>query len=121
MEMCKTPCEECPFRRTAMKGYLGSYDNVDHFFTAHVQADNPNPCHMTMDYSIENWQEEFNAGVHGKLCKGQAIFYANMCKIDRYNVIPRVRRNIKTIFQWAHEFLEYHSKKRKEKNDNSSK
>ena len=112
MKLCKKPCEECPFRRTSMKGYVGDYQSVDDFYTAHVQADTPNPCHMTMDYSEHpDWREKFNAGEHGKLCKGQAVFYANMCKIDRYGIIPRVRKSIKAIFQWPHEFFEYHSRR----------
>ena len=71
-----------------MPAYMGSYRDVQHFADVHIQADEPNPCHMTMDYSEEDWNKKFQEGKMGKQCIGQAIFYKNQCKSPRRQGIP---------------------------------
>lgn len=117
IEMCKSPCSECPFRRDAMRGHVGNYESVDEFYSTHVQADTLNPCHMTMEeYQNPNWDDKFKKGELGKSCAGQAVFYKNMCKIDRNGQIStKVKQDHENVFSWPHEFLEYHDVTRKNK------
>ena len=114
-KVCERPCSNCPFRRDSMRGYMGNYDDVKHFHDVHIQADEPNPCHMTMDYSKTDWNEKFQAGEMGKQCVGQAIFYKNQCKSPRRPGIPTdVEADTTTIFQWTPEFMDYHTKGKNE-------
>lgn len=98
----KTPCSECPWRRKHPAGWLGGYEPEE--FTSQIQFDGPPiPCHKTL-------------GGSGKesICRGSLIYMKNQCKLPYHpeypvGVMEDVQQDVEGIFQWPHEFLEYHS------------
>ena len=105
----KTPCKQCPFRRTSPRGYLGSYSSPADFLASHYHADVPAPCHCSIDYEKEGWEADWKAGKVGRLCAGQAALYRNSCKQPRppTPITPADDAN-PDVFDWTHEFLAHH-------------
>lgn len=98
------PCDECPWRRNHPAGWLGGYAPED--FTVQVQFDGPPvPCHKTIPPG-----DDMTAAV--SMCAGALIFMKNSCKLSRHpaygDALDSVNENTETVFQWPHEFLEYH-------------
>lgn len=68
---CKTQCTECPFRSTALPGFLGSYNYPENIFES-LWKDNPFFCHTRTDYERVDWLAF--ALQNGKLCAGALLF-----------------------------------------------
>lgn len=98
----KEPCNECPWRRKHMPGWLGGYEPEQ--FVGQVQHDGPPlPCHKT----IPGDGSEARA-----MCAGALIFMKNSCKSAQHpgygDALSSVERDTENVFQWPHEFLEHH-------------
>lgn len=75
----KTPCAQCPFRTTAPKGYLGASAAED--FLDMTLKDTEVPCHMAIDYNLDDWEtEQFPTA---DLCVGSLQFQTNWLKRPR--------------------------------------
>lgn len=99
----RRPCDECPWRRSHVPGWLGGYAPED--FIGQVQHDGPPvPCHKTID-------GERPEGA-ASMCAGALIFMKNSCKSPRHpaygDALDHVQEDAETVFQWPHEFLEHH-------------
>lgn len=102
------PCKQCPFRKTAMPGWLGAAP--PEMFIANIHAEVPSPCHMTIDYRKPDWEAKWTAGKLGKLCTGTLVMAANMLKRARnQRMIPSVPADRETVFTTAQEFLAHHN------------
>lgn len=102
-----TPCAECPFRRTAAIGWLG--DDTPRGFLRATVAEQPMPCHPTIDYSDPHWQE--NQYPDAALCAGSLAFLANWMKLPRDRELADGVRAVgkrADCFATTVEFLEYH-------------
>lgn len=86
----KTPCADCPFARTAMRGWLGSV-SLDDWVVA-IHAESIINCH-----TVSNQQ-----------CAGAAIFRANVCKMPRDPQILQLRKNTSLVFSSTMEFWIHH-------------
>lgn len=88
------PCNDCPYRRCANAGWLGSGD-ADHFIEGALAdtAEYDLPCHMTIDYENKNWLEDDYPD--SALCAGALIFYRN---VDPFKM-PRDRRRSEAVSQ----------------------
>lgn len=103
MKQHTTPCDKCPFRRTAIPGWLGGL-NADQFRRV-AAADVIMNCHT-------------RAGVEGisyadpdplkPQCAGRAIYWANQLKIPRRADILVLPPNKALVFTWPTEFLKHH-------------
>jgi len=103
----KKPCKACPFRRTALAGWLG--DASPEMFIGNIQLEVPSPCHSSIDYENPDWSEEWTKRKTGKLCTGALIMAANMCKQARAPVfLPVVPQDFETVFAHRQEFIDYH-------------
>lgn len=119
----RQPCKECPFRRASTPGWLGS-GNPSYFVSAaladefggeHHDGSYAEPCHMTVDYSDEEWRSR---SAEQEVCVGALIFYRN---VDPYKH-PRERRRTKLIagvepdhdlvFSTVDEFVAHHESER---------
>lgn len=86
------PCSECPWRRTAPRGWLGLGLKPEYYIEgAHGEA--WIHCHMTAAHQ----------------CAGAAIYRSNVCKEPRNKTYLRLPRDHKTIFSSATEFLKHHT------------
>jgi hypothetical protein len=85
------PCSDCPWARTALKGWLGGISIDEWIATAH--SDEVVDCHC----------------LTGAQCAGIAIYRRNVCKrADPPNLRLEVDRE--KVFAWPTEFKEHHSK-----------
>lgn len=83
------PCSDCPWRRDALKGWLGGH-TADEFVDI-ARSDFPYPCH-----TITNQQ-----------CAGMAIYRRNICKVPRPPAIV-LEKDTETVFATPMEFTEHH-------------
>ena len=103
----KKPCEGCPFRRTALPGWLGNSTPAE--FMNQTLSDNAMPCHCTVDYSDPLWREETDEpDTNVRYCAGALVFFANICKISRHPERPRLKPDRENVFASPAEFLAYH-------------
>jgi hypothetical protein len=106
---CKKPCKGCPFKKTALKGWLGAYDGPEEFIGTHYRQDQPNPCHMTVDYERKDWEDQLPDAVG---CAGQQIMYLNGFKSPRFwKLDPDLKPDTDLVFQYPTEFIEHHTLK----------
>jgi hypothetical protein len=105
----KTPCKQCPFRKTAMAGWLGAAP--PEMFIGNIMGEVPSPCHSSINYDKEkNWEEKWRAGKLGKLCTGALIMAANSAKQARdQRMLPVVPPDKETVFETPHAFLAHHN------------
>jgi hypothetical protein len=103
----KTPCNECPWRRVHMPGWLGGFD-VDQFI-GQVQYDGPPlPCHKTIPEG---------GGEARAMCAGALIFMRNSCKSAKHPdyetpdglATELVEPDPVNVFQWPQEFRDHHA------------
>ena len=87
----KSPCSDCPFSRTALKGWLGGMTADEYFRLAH--SDEVINCHVK----------------DGPQCAGAAIYRANVGKLPRDKSVLRLPPNRKAVFATPMEFLAYHN------------
>ena len=105
-EPCARPCGACPFRRASAPGWLGANSPQD--FIVAISTEQPLPCHSSIDYEDEDWQEQWLAGETGKICAGSLILAANMCKSPRDPNFPRKKPDRALVFSGPAEFISHH-------------
>jgi hypothetical protein len=84
------PCNECPFRRQSLKGWLGENNPVN--FVVCAQIETPVQCH-------KKWSMQ---------CAGRATMWANSAKVPRDPKLLRVEPNRTTVFSNIMEFMKHH-------------
>lgn len=71
-------------------------------------ADEPMPCHSTIDYEDPAWRKEWVTGAVGKLCAGARIFFANISKRSRDPERPVAKPDKAKVFSSPTEFVDHH-------------
>lgn len=96
----KTPCSECPFRRTSAAGWLGGSSAAA--WKSVMDTEGEIQCHM--DAKKEKDRKAF--------CAGHMIHMRNSFKVPRdrdyANAVDQYKPN-KEVFRWQHEFIEHHA------------
>lgn len=91
------PCEDCPFRRKSLAGWLGAATPADYCHMAHTDVLIECHCHTKDGKPVQ--------------CAGAAIYRANVAKrVDPPGL--RLPKDAKKVFTSPVEFLEHHSKKK---------
>lgn len=88
----RTPCGDCPWRRDALPGWLGSLSADDWLRAAHGEA--TADCHT----------------LTGAQCAGLATYRANVCKRPRNPAALQLGPDRDTVFAGPAEFRDYHHK-----------
>lgn len=108
----KTPCQQCPFRKLSLPGYLGSY--TPETVIQHLNFEIPFLCHThvekTVGYEDPKWDEK----VEPQHCAGALIFTRNMCKLPRDAKHAAAVRDVKDcpeVFENIPDFMKHHSSK----------
>ncbi len=91
------PCNDCPWRKQSLPGWLGPMAAED--WVALAMSDQPVACHMTLDEDF-SWEGAFQ-------CAGAADFRANICKLPRDPDVARGAPN-DAVFSSPAEFVAYH-------------
>jgi len=94
MKQHTQPCKECPFRRIAPSGWLGS--NQPQHFAVNAAHEGHFPCHITMTRP------------DAPECAGRAIMWANQCKVSRDDSVPRLATDREKVFGNIMEFTKHH-------------
>lgn len=103
-----TPCSECPWRVTSLRGYLGM-DTPVHFYWQSVTAEGEMPCHEQIDYGDPHWLDTQLPGAD--LCAGNLIHYRNTLKAPRRPSLAAAVRGVRAsmaVFTWPWEFMRHH-------------
>lgn len=80
MNVCTKLCNECPFSKKSINGWLADYTVED--FQAFHRADAPFPCHMMTgdDMAIDEVEHAIRVG-NLKLCRGYVESIIKSCKL----------------------------------------
>lgn len=97
----KKPCDQCPWRREAMPGFLGPHGAKEWAEMAH--DDIPIMCHKTLRHGQHDFDDP-----EIRQCRGAAIFRANIHKRPRNPTAETGPRDTKTVFSWDNEFIDHH-------------
>lgn len=103
----KKPCNDCPFRRNAAKGWLGEASPRQ--FLLSTLHEEHMPCHMDIDYSDKDWPETQEPDA--SFCAGALIFLNNQFKLPRDRELADACREVSRsddVFARPQEFFEYH-------------
>ena len=78
--VCKKMCNDCPFSKTSMKGFLADYTIED--FIAYQRSSTSFPCHKMMSDGDMSPEETHKAIENGemKLCRGYVESIIKSCK-----------------------------------------
>lgn len=89
----KQPCMECPWRRVALRGWLGNL--TIEVFLSHAHSESVMDCHT-------------GTGEHQ--CAGAAIYRANVCKRTRHpDMVMELPVNHEKVFSSPAEFTNHHT------------
>lgn len=99
------PCNDCPWRRVALAGWLGPYDAAKWLEIAH--SDSAVACHKTIRTVNEQGVGDWNHPAM-RQCRGLAMFRANMCKLPRFAAVPVGPVDHDRVFSNGPEFLAHH-------------
>lgn len=86
----RSPCHDCPWRRVALKGWLGSQSAKEWVRDAH--AETVVDCHIHTNHQ----------------CAGLAIYRANVAKKPRTKEALVLPKDTEQVFGSAEEFRTYH-------------
>lgn len=97
------PCSQCPWRRTAMRGFLGPHTPQE--WIEQIHAEGPIACHQTIPDDLDGWDAWRSPGI--RQCAGAARFRANVIKRPRHPKIAVGPTDV-TVFATNDEFISYH-------------
>jgi hypothetical protein len=107
------PCENCPWRRKSLAGYLGASTPEAFLAAAIDQNEHRMPCHVHVNYRASDWRDQVEVVPQ---CAGRAIFLANLDAIPKSKRImrePQIKPDPKAVFTSGDEFLTHHKSKPK--------
>lgn len=87
----KKPCSDCPWARTALRGWLGPHTADE--WLAIVHSDMEITCHT----------------IEGPQCAGAAIYRTNVCKVPRDRAVLTLPANREKVFATPAQFKDHHS------------
>lgn len=114
----RNPCNECPFLKTSIAGYLGPWHPQDILLSL---ANYPFPCHQTITKihedvrPLEDPDDPFS-DPRLEACAGAMIFLNNKIEISRNSFNSEFQHTLKnhpatiasTVFGTRAEFMEHH-------------
>jgi hypothetical protein len=106
-EKRKSPCSECPFRRTSTRGWLGA-DNPEHFVEQTLRGADM-PCHMDIDYSDKEWMTTQEPDA--PMCVGALQFQNNWLSLSRNPKVAEAQRQVGNnvnVFDSPEQFMIHH-------------
>lgn len=101
-----TPCNECPFRRVSLPGYLGAA-TPDDFIAVATYGETPMPCHKEVNYESKNWEKLM---LRARQCTGHAIYLGNTCKDPRNKEVYTMPADHALVFSTPVQFIEHHGR-----------
>lgn len=106
----KNPCKVCPYKRNSFSGCFGDASGDPEEFLQQLELPQVHPCHSV----IKDWDDEKQVE-NARCCTGALQFMNNSLKTSRYKAIAEAQKEVgknSEVFNWKHEFVAYHSKKK---------
>lgn len=103
----RTPCADCPFRKTSARGWLGAATAQE--FLDSTMHDAEMPCHTAIDYGDKEWKE--TQLPTADLCVGSLQFLNNQHKLPRSRKLSDACREVgqnDAIMDSPEQFMERH-------------
>lgn len=103
----KQPCNDCPWRRNSIRGWLGPHTAEEWVQMAH--GDGQIACHQTIPEGSDDDDPDLSTMT---ACAGATIFRANVCKSPRpTRGIPayQLPADRERVFSWNDEFIAHHT------------
>lgn len=99
----KKPCNECPFRKNSIKGWLGGETAQSTFDMVSHEVDFA--CHKTRHKEVEEMSR----------CRGFLLFTKKACKLPKYNeelkaIIENLKKPDTSNILSIPEFFQHHKK-----------
>lgn len=110
METNSKPCNQCPYRRESLPGYLGDANYQPEVFLQQLDCRDMHPCHMAVDWNDYTEEDLLKA----KKCTGALQFMNNSLRIHRNREIAELQKTVgknENVFQWKSEFINHHKEK----------
>ncbi len=107
LNTCKKPCNDCPFKKTSLGGWLADYTPQELHML--VMSEKPFPCHMTHEDTI-SWEQ---AGTkEHPLCMGALKYMKKAGKLPRNKELADIlksvsREDLEDVLS-VPEFFEHH-------------
>jgi hypothetical protein len=108
MKSQKRPCNECPFRKESLSGWLGGFESPQELYKLAL-AEIPFSCHQPENLSDMEDRSKLQ-------CAGRLAFAVKACKSFRDPELEMLRMNVKSSTDLnsilgINEFVEHHSNK----------
>lgn len=103
----KTPCHDCPFRRTAAPGWTGDATPAEHLVYVE-KGDGDAPCHLNVNYRDPNWRDQLPDAAY---CAGGLQYLANTMKRPRDPSLAALVDQLggnPDVFDYPWEYLTHH-------------
>jgi hypothetical protein len=97
------PCNECPFLRSSVAGYLGGHVTAEGWVEI-AHGEEPLICHKTIQHGEHEWTDP-----KLRQCRGGAIFRRNIHKTPRNLTAALGPRDTDRVFSWDDEFIAHHT------------
>lgn len=110
----KVMCDECPFRKKALRGWLGPHSIED--IEKVVHSEEPFICHKSIAEMIHEGIPEGDPQleVQGQHCVGMLRYRTAVCKLSRDPEVYQVQQELKTVLDQSliapFKFREHHEK-----------
>lgn len=105
-ETTPQPCNDCPWRRVAKRGWLGPWTAAQ--WLAIVHGDSPIACHQTITETDESGSGDWEHPAM-RQCRGAAIFREHVCKSPRNPEIETGPEDRDNVFANNYEFYRHHT------------
>lgn len=99
------PCDDCPWRRNALRGWLGPYSPQEWPEAAHCES--AIACHQTIRRNQRRGGGDWD-NPEMRQCRGASIFRANVCKNPRHPDLQSGPVDKDRVFASNAEFLAHH-------------
>lgn len=104
-KVCPKPCNDCPWVRTSLRGWLGPLDAFGWLDAAH--SDEAIACHLTIKRTDEAGHGDWS-NPEMRQCAGAAVFRANVHKSPRDPEVAVGERGTADVFADNDEFVLHH-------------
>jgi len=85
-----TPCNDCPFRKNSLPGWLGAWESPEQLFGFIITVEREFPCHLTMTDKDEKDKPESEMSY----CRGAVMFMKKLGKLPRNPVLAKMVNSV---------------------------
>lgn len=84
------PCNECPFRKNSLPGWLGEWSSPEELFGFVITAEQSFPCHLSM--TDRNGDDKPQSDM--SYCRGAVMFMKKIGKLPRNRELAKMVNSV---------------------------